>query len=406
MFQDLWRGSLRRGSLRMRLWIINWWRTLPLLGLITIIFWFTVGTYYFSCSLRSCSSSSSSLSAPSQTLVMAPTSSLSDMDGIEICLSIKFVEPIQRLEISGSPQLGETGPYSVVYNYLRPSRFYGINDSVTYSTHSTLEYMENIGTVAERWDGPVSVAMFVPFTDFCRAIHRIVYLRNCDKAEYREKVSWHIFWLKDSPPPSSWKLVPDETAVDCSKLATDYKHIEDLKTTWRVVQKLPYPVNVARNIAKMAATTWYVLPSDVELYPSLDFTIQFMEFVKTANDIPVKQIVNTNNIDSALEVFTPPGPKVYVIPVFEVQKTIPNTKEELMIQYARRTAVYFHQLVCAHCQKFPGLSEWISKAGTPGKIQVSFKKPYDEKIILVTGFVNNLIWIFLLHVQTLLMSLF
>lgn len=350
----------------MRLSEIRWWRSLPVICLGTFFIWLTVGSYFFSCNLKSCASQSSQEhSAPH-------ASGLSDLNGIEICLSIKFVEPLQRLELSSSPQLGESGPYSVVYNYLRPSRFYGVNDTVTYTTHSTPEFMDHIGTVADRWDGPVSVAVYVPFTDFCRAMHRIVYLRNCDKFGYREKVSWHIYWLKDSPPPSNWRLVPDETDVDCSKLATDYKHNEDLKNTWRASQKLPYPVNVGRNIAKQASTTWYVLPSDVELYPSLGFTSQFMNFIKTAHEKPVRQILNSNGVETVSETFSGSGPRVYVVPVFEVQKTLPNTKEDLIVQYARKTAVYFHKLVCAHCQRFPGLTEWLQKSGSPGQMKAMY----------------------------------
>lgn len=306
------------------------------------------------CSLSSCPPSSHPES--SATHQQKSLSFLSDLNGVEICLSIKFVEPIQPLELEGSPQLGEEGPYHVVYNYLKSSRFYGVNETVTYTTHSTPELMRNVGAVSERWDGPVSVAIYVPSTDFCRAMHLLIFLRNCDIAAYREKVTWHLFWPKDYPPPSSWRLVPDETQVDCDKLANDYRHNTDLKMTWRVANKLPYPINVGRNIARQASTTWFVLPSDVELYPSLSLAPQFISFISG---------YNTKAVPSKL---TPS--RVFVVPVFEVKKTMPNKKEELMIQLARRTAVYFHKLTCAHCQKFPAIQTWITNAGIPGRIQV------------------------------------
>lgn len=354
--------------LRMRLWQVRWTRVVPLAALLFTLIYFTLDAYLVTCLLRKCTNNPSiNDNQNNLDLVGMDKNALSDLNGIEICLSIKFVDPIQRLELAGSPQLGKSGPYSVIYNYLKSSRFYSENETVTYTSHSTSEFMDHIGNVADRWDGPVSVALFVPFTDFCRAVHKMIYLRNCDKAAFREKVTWHIFWPKDSPPPSNWNLVPDETHVDCSKLATDYKHNEDLKTTWRSVQKLPYPVNVGRNVARQASTTWFVLPSDIELYPSLGLATQFIEFVQRAEKQAVKPAISIMTVapNSA------PAAKVYVVPVFEVQMAMPGTKEELMVQYARRTAVYFHQLVCPHCQKFPGLRKWISNPGTPGEMHVS-----------------------------------
>uniref|UniRef100_A0A2P2I064 Beta-1,4-glucuronyltransferase 1-like n=1 Tax=Hirondellea gigas TaxID=1518452 RepID=A0A2P2I064_9CRUS len=348
----------------MKMWYAGkWWRPVAIAAVLVLMICAMFKSYFIACGLLSCADSTRPVSSNTQ----HSNAVLADLNGIEICLSIKFVDPIQRLELTGSPQLGEDGPYSVVYNYLRPSRFYGVNETVTYTTHSTPEFMENVGAVAERWDGPVSVALYVPFTDFCRTIHRMIYLRNCDKAAYREKVAWHIFWLKESPPPTSWRLVPDETHIDCDKLGTDYKHNEDLRNTWRTAQKLLYPVNVARNIARKASTTWFVLPSDVELYPSLGLASQFMKYIKESSNEPVKQLVTAIPGDVSPTLYSLIL-KVFVVPVFEVEKVLPDTKEELMIQYARNTAVYFHRMVCPHCQRFPGLREWINKPGIPGQI--------------------------------------
>lgn len=372
-------GGWWRQILRMRLWKVKWTRLVPILAILLTFTFFIIDTYFVTCVLRTCDiNEPKNIDQDS----IENKNALSDLNGIEICLSIKFVDPIQRLELEGSPQLGKNGPYSVVYNYLKSSRFYGENETVTYTTHSTPEFMEHIGGIAERWDGPVSVALYVPFTDYCRAVHKMIYLRNCDKAAYREKVTWHIFWAKDSPPTSSWSLVPDETQVDCDKLASDYKHNEDLKKTWRTVQKSLYPVNVGRNVARQASTTWFVLPSDVELYPSLGLATQFIEYIQHGHSKNVKPVKSSIPIDKPLT----PVSKVYVVPVFEALKSIPDTKEELMIQYVRHTAVYFHKLVCQHCQNFPGLGEWITNPGTPNKMHVSYVVIYKFVHILTSSY--------------------
>jgi hypothetical protein len=38
--------------------------------------------------------------------------------------------------------------------------------------------------------------------------------------------------------------------------------------TYRSNQKLDYPINVARNVARETAYTHYVFPADIELYPN------------------------------------------------------------------------------------------------------------------------------------------
>lgn len=60
--------------------------------------------------------------------------------------------------------------------------------------------------------------------------------------------------------------------------------------------------------------------------------------------------------------------RVYVVPVFEVESSedIPANKTQLVNLMNENKAVYFHQLTCTHCQRFPGLDEW--KETNPGNI--------------------------------------
>ena len=46
--------------------------------------------------------------------------------------------------------------------------------------------------------------------------------------------------------------------------------------------RLPYPANVARNVARSAAESEYVLGSDVALLPSRGFADKFINFVKSS----------------------------------------------------------------------------------------------------------------------------
>ena len=55
--------------------------------------------------------------------------------------------------------------------------------------------------------------------------------------------------------------------TDCSMLPPYERNI----TTYRHEVNIQYPVNLARNTARLAAQTYFVVPSDIELYPSINF---------------------------------------------------------------------------------------------------------------------------------------
>lgn len=267
-----------------------------------------------------------------------------------VCDTLSMLPTRHMREPKGSPQLGENGPYSVLYDWIPSIRSFTENESVTYTTHTTPEMVSHVGELASRWSGPLSVAIYVPHSDFCLATARVARLRVCGPPAVRERVSWHLFWPKDSPPASDWRLMVDESTLDCSR--DDTASVSG----FRSMKGLPYPVNVARNVARSAAPTWFVLPSDVELYPSAGLAEKFLQMVQRIAAGKEQRVGNA-------------WPRVFVVPVFEVASVVPNNKEELIKQYQRNDAVYFHRHVCAHCQRFPALTDWIRQTGAPGVIQ-------------------------------------
>ncbi|XP_042881390.1 beta-1,4-glucuronyltransferase 1-like isoform X2 [Penaeus japonicus] len=269
-----------------------------------------------------------------------------------LCTYLSSVPPQGRSrEAKGSPQSGDGGPYSVMYDWIASARSFAVNESVTYTTHTTPEMVNHVAELATRWSGPLSVAVFVPHSDFCLAAVRIARLRLCGPPEVREKVSWHLFWPRDVPPAGDWRLVVDETLLDCAG-ADEAMAVRG----YRAREIMAYPVNVARNVARTAAPTWFVLPSDVELYPSADLAQQFVAMMARVGAGQDKKVAGA-------------WPRVFVVPVFEVASVVPENKEELVRQYQRSDAVYFHRHVCAHCQRFPALNDWIRQPGKPGLIQ-------------------------------------
>lgn len=81
-------------------------------------------------------------------------------------------------------------------------------------------------------------------------------------------------------------------------------------------KKLLYPVNVGRNIARESAPTFYVFPSDIELYPSPNLPTKFLEMIRRRDQPALHK----------------PNPKVFVLSIFEVDEKSqpPNNKTHLV----------------------------------------------------------------------------
>ena len=87
-----------------------------------------------------------------------------------------------------------------------------------------------------------------------------------------------------------------------------------------------YPINVARNVARIQANTIRVLVTDIELLPSQKLASGFMKIVR---EKPPKNGV------------------IFVVPIFEIESKIlpPSTKKELLSATKAGLAVYFHRFV-------------------------------------------------------------
>jgi len=246
------------------------------------------------------------------------------------------------------PPIAQRGKYWVLYNYIKAETAFGDFDSVTYSTHSDYTYLDNLEPLLERWMGPVSIALYSPGTDFKESIRRIMYLRECSQSSLvKSYVTFHLFF--DSGQFPSSQVPHDFVPVDCNS-PPDFG---DNLQTYRKSHNLPYPINVARNVAREMSTTFFVLASDIELYPSPNLTHHFLEMIKSDNFKILKESQN---------------PKVFVLPIFEIEKNIsklPQDKSELQELLSSKLAVPFHLFVCEYCHQIPKQNQWISTKQEP-----------------------------------------
>ncbi len=150
-------------------------------------------------------------------------------------------------------------------------------------------------------------------------------------------------------------------------------------------------------ITRSAATTHYVLASDIELYPSTNLISSFFHMLY--NDKIKKE---SNNI--IIEFNANPARQVFVLPIFEVREDFlpPKTKTDLLKLLSKNYAIPFHSYICIQCHLIPKYEEWrnqIPKDETslsvfhqtkrigshqdwePIFIGTKYEPPYDERYI-------------------------
>lgn len=238
-----------------------------------------------------------------------------------------------------SPRATLHGTHWVLFNYMAATEQPACNASVTYTTHADYTYLHNLSPLVDRWRGPISVAVFAPGDDFNATLSTVAFLRAC-RPLVAQYTSFHLFFPIDYLP----SFIPKIEDVMAQAPSCSLPPPSTTSPTYKSIHNLTYPVNVARNVARLAAATYFVLASDVELYPSLNFISRFLAMMATR--------------DSSRE--PQPARRVYVLPIFEVKSGMrpPATKTSLVRLLRRGAAIPFHKFVCPQCHLVPGLRAW------------------------------------------------
>ncbi|XP_049805362.1 beta-1,4-glucuronyltransferase 1 [Schistocerca nitens] len=260
-------------------------------------------------------------------------------------------EVIKCYDRTSEPRMAQRGDFWVLYNYVRADRTFHCWESITYTTHADYTFLDNLKPLLERWRGPVSLSVHAPGTDFKPTLEAIRWARDCLSPLVAEYVTFHVFFSSRHIPKELPRSA-DASAKglsDCNKPApwVNVSAASLYKTRSRIL----YPVNVGRNAARESATTHYVLPSDIELYPSPGVIPDFLEMIRR-QDKPLLR----------------PNPKVFPLSIFELEKgaTLPENKEQLVKMLKNGTAIPFHKKLCPGCHNVPKSKEWLAANITKG----------------------------------------
>lgn len=116
-------------------------------------------------------------------LFISNSSSITKFDSFANCTS-------KRIQ----PHFQTRGFYTVFYNYMIASASFKCSETVTCTTHADYTFFDNVETLVDRWNGPVSIAVYAPGEDFLTAVKSIAYLRHCKHRKIRKYVTFHIFF--------------------------------------------------------------------------------------------------------------------------------------------------------------------------------------------------------------------
>ncbi|XP_037824747.1 LOW QUALITY PROTEIN: beta-1,4-glucuronyltransferase 1-like [Lucilia sericata] len=260
------------------------------------------------------------------------------------------------------------GQYWLIRNYIRGRRSMemGCGESITYTTNGDYTFMENLPTVVKRWSGPVSFAIYAPGDDYDATMDSILYVLNClpESEIIRDYVTFHIYFPKDHLPRFIAKNEDEalQWPYDC-ELQAPYLNV-NRSEMYKTIKNLTYPINVGRNIARKTVNTYFIFACDIELYPSLGLVDKFLEMV----------------VNNPVAILKGDKPKVFVLPVFEVQKnaTLPDNKKELKEMLNNSMAVPFHKFVCSNCHLVPKQKEWVKANYSETLVVFTVGKRYDK----------------------------
>ena len=244
----------------------------------------------------------------------SPQSQMPDPPANESGTPRKLEDIVKCHDKNVEPRTAQRSDFWVLYNYVPASRKFRCHETITYTTHADYTFLDNLDPLLERWQGPVSLAIHAPGTDFAPTLEAIRYARDCMSPLISELVTFHIFFGTRHVP----KHVPLSSVVlaesaNCS-LPAPWINVTSAQL-YKTKAKILYPVNIGRNIARESANTHFILPSDIELYPSPGLIQNFLDMI-SRQDPP---LLHRN-------------PKVFPLPIFELEKGVelPVNKTQLV----------------------------------------------------------------------------
>ncbi|XP_026572268.1 beta-1,4-glucuronyltransferase 1 [Pseudonaja textilis] len=262
----------------------------------------------------------------------------------------------QRLKpvLASGGTLDASGQYRIYRDMMRAS---WDGQDVVLVTHTSLGNLHHVQQLVERWQGPVSVALFAPGSDDVSQATAMVYALAVLCAPLRQWLRLHLVC-----PANEMASFPEQEQEEgefarlqsCGDVFAKLAQLGAGRRNYVMgVTNTSYPNNLLRNVAREAASSHWVLVVDVDMVPSKGLRKDFLALPKAAEE---------------------GTPWVFVVPAFEIRHTrrIPATKAELVQLYQVGEIRPFYEELCPRCQAPTNFSHWLNLP-TRGTLHVAYE---------------------------------
>ncbi|CAL8242048.1 unnamed protein product [Merluccius merluccius] len=219
-------------------------------------------------------------------------------------------------------------------------------------THTTINNLYHLESLLERWQNPLSVAIFAHGQDVKFAT-ALVYALSFFCPQIQALVDFHLVCLS-----GEFAIFPDREHLsgleDCSSVFSRLETHRDKYKNYAIHGNVSYPNNLLRNVARSGTESTFVVVVDVDMAPSADLHQQFLAMVARR---------------------PPADDEVFVLPAFEIRhvRKLPATKSELVQLYQVGEVRPFYEELCPRCQAPTNYSQWVnSHARDTGPLDVAY----------------------------------
>ncbi|XP_058479778.1 beta-1,4-glucuronyltransferase 1 [Solea solea] len=209
------------------------------------------------------------------------------------------------------------------------------------ASHTTINNLHHLESLLERWQNPLSVAIFAHGEDVKFAT-ALAYALSFFCPQIQALVDFHLVCL--SGEMASFPEQDREHFVgleDCASVFSRLETYKDKHKNYAISGNVSYPNNLLRNVARGGTSSSFVLVIDIDMMPNADLYQQFQAM--------------TLSRESASD-------EVFVLPAFEIRhsRKMPTTKPELVQLYQVGEVRPFYEELCPRCQAPTNYSQWVN----------------------------------------------
>ncbi|KAJ3584938.1 hypothetical protein NHX12_013661 [Muraenolepis orangiensis] len=272
-----------------------------------------------------------------------------------------------RYSLSTGGMFDSSGQYRVYRNLIKSDFTSNLapgpesrSNVLALGTHTTINNLYHLESLLERWQNPLSVAIFAHGQDVELAT-ALVYALSFFCPQIQALVDFHLVCLSGELAGFPEHDLEHLSGLEnCAAVFARLETHRDTHRNYAIRGNVSYPNNLLRNVARSGTEASYVLVVDVDMAPSADLHRQFVSMVARR---------------------PPASDEVFVLPAFEIRhvRKLPATKSELVQLYQVGEVRPFYEELCPRCQAPTDYSQWVNNHGRDaGPLDVAYTLPWVD----------------------------